>query len=223
MLPLAPQRHFWCCHRQTRLCPQPVVDCCLLSAVVCIRRCNCRCQRDIRRHFRHQCSLLCQYCLCLFGSPHLQARRRQQRTGAAVTMVKSCSGERLKRFILVHTLLNKEPSLVAGLSQQLLVGTGILLNHPESGGFRGKYRNFCPTGIPAKTSCDSKKNRNLRPLQNHVSVKKSSRKHRKKGILRNPGRNLKTGITNLAAPPIHSSSHHRVCRHLLFLHSPPTL
>jgi hypothetical protein len=72
-------------------------------------------------------------------------------------MVKSCSppGERLKRSILVHILLNKEPSLVAGQSQQLLVGTGIL-----PGGFRGKNRNSCPTGIPAKNSCKNGKNRN---------------------------------------------------------------
>jgi hypothetical protein len=72
-------------------------------------------------------------------------------------MVKSCSGERLKRSILVHILLNKEPSLVAGQSQQLLAGTGILRNPEESRGFRGKERNFCPTRIPAKNSCDSRK------------------------------------------------------------------
>jgi hypothetical protein len=87
-------------------------------------------------------------------------------------MVKSCSGERLKRSILVHILLNKEPSLVAGQSQQHLVGTGILRKPPESGGFWGKYRNSCPTGIPAKKSCDSKKKQEfLRPLQNHVPLK----------------------------------------------------
>jgi hypothetical protein len=38
-----------------------------------------------------------------------------------------------------------------------LAGTGILRNPLESGGFRGKYRNSCPTGIPAKNYCDSKK------------------------------------------------------------------
>jgi len=54
-------------------------------------------------------------------------------TGAADTMVKSCLGERLKKSILVHILLSKEPSLVAGQSQQLLVRTGILWNPPESG------------------------------------------------------------------------------------------
>jgi hypothetical protein len=64
------------------------------------------------------------------------AAKRQQRTGAADTMVKSCLGERLKRSILVNILLNKEPSLVAGLSQQFFVETGIM-NPPESRGFRG--------------------------------------------------------------------------------------
>ncbi len=32
------------------------------------------------------------------GSHHLQTRRRQQRMGAADAMVKSCSGERLKKI-----------------------------------------------------------------------------------------------------------------------------
>jgi len=61
-----------------------------------------------------------------------------------------------------------------------LAGTGILRNPEESGGFRGKYRNSSPTGIPAKNSCDSEKKQEfLRPLQNHVPVKNSSGKHRK--------------------------------------------
>jgi hypothetical protein len=60
--------------------------------------------------------------------------------------------ERLKRSILVHILLNKEPSFVAGQSQQLLAGTGILRNLQESSGIRSKYRNSCPPGIPAKNS-----------------------------------------------------------------------
>jgi ABC-type sulfate transport system substrate-binding protein len=75
-----------------------------------------------------------------------------------------------------------------------LAGTGILRNPPESsrilrnppasGGFRGKYRNSWLTGIPANKSCDSKKKQEfLRPLQNHISVKNSSRKNREK---RNP-------------------------------------
>jgi hypothetical protein len=89
-----------------------------------------------------------------------------------------------------------------------LAGTGIHRNPEESGGIWGKYRNSCPTGIPAKKSCDSGKNRNsCDHLQNHLPVKNSSGKHRKK-ILRNPGRNrffgpknkfLKTGICNLGA------------------------
>jgi len=59
-----------------------------------------------------------------------------------------------------------------------------------------------------KNSCKiGKKPEFLPPLQNHVPMKKSSRKCRKKKILRNPVRNifldpknkfLKTGIGNLA-------------------------
>jgi len=72
-------------------------------------------------------------------------------------MVKYCSGERFKRSILVHILLNKEHSLVAGQSQQLLAGTGILRN-PEDFGVN--------TGIPVpqeflrKIPVKKKKNRN---------------------------------------------------------------
>jgi hypothetical protein len=62
-----------------------------------------------------------------------------------------------------------------------LAGTGIRRNPEESGGIRTKYRNSCPTGIPAKNSCKiGKKPEFLRPLQNHVPVKNSSGKHRKK-------------------------------------------
>jgi hypothetical protein len=72
-----------------------------------------------------------------------------------------------------------------------LAGTGILQesggirrNPEESGGIRTKYRNSCPAGIPAKNSCDGvQKPEFLGPLQNHVPVKNSSGKHRKK---RNP-------------------------------------
>jgi hypothetical protein len=83
------------------------------------------------------------------------------------------------------------PSSVAGQSQQLLAGTGILRNPPESGEFRGKYRNSCPTGIPPKNSCKNGKNRNsCDPLQTHVTVKKFLWKtQEKKEILRNPVRN----------------------------------
>jgi hypothetical protein len=96
-------------------------------------------------------------------------------------MVKSCLGERLKMSILVHILLNKEPSFVAGQSQQLLAGTGILRNPQEFSGIRSKYRNSCPTGIPAKISCKiGKKQEFLQPLQNHIPLKISSGKHRKK-------------------------------------------
>jgi hypothetical protein len=114
-------------------------------------------------------------------------------------MAKSCLGGRVKRSILFHILLNKEPSLVAGLSQTALGGN----RNPEESGEESGVN----TGIPAKNSCGcEKKQKFLRPLQNHVPVKNSSGKHRKI-ILRNPGRNiffiqkmnsLKTGITNLA-------------------------
>jgi hypothetical protein len=71
-----------------------------------------------------------------------------------------------------------------------------------------KYRDFCPTGIPAKKSCDSgKKQEFLRPPPKPRSCEKFLRKTQgKKEILRNPGRNgffgpknkfLKTGIFNL--------------------------
>jgi hypothetical protein len=43
-------------------------------------------------------------------------------------MVKSCSGERSQMSIFVHILLNKEPSLVAGLS---LTAFGGNRNPPE--------------------------------------------------------------------------------------------
>jgi hypothetical protein len=72
-------------------------------------------------------------------------------------MVKSCSGEGLKRSILVHILLNKEPSLVAGLARQQLARTGIL---PDSGGIMIKYRNSFPQEFLPKIPVKSKKNRN---------------------------------------------------------------
>jgi len=74
-------------------------------------------------------------------------------------MVKSCSppGERLKRSILVHILLNKEPSLVAGQSQQLLAGTGIFWNPKDSKVNTGflSHKNSCE-----KFQKKRKKNRN---------------------------------------------------------------
>jgi hypothetical protein len=89
-----------------------------------------------------------------------------------------------------------------------LAGTGIRQILEESGGIRGKYRNSCPTGIPAKNSCDSgKKQEFLQPPPKPRSCKKILWKTQKKIILRNPGRNgffgpknkfLKTGIGNLA-------------------------
>ena len=72
----------------------PIAYCWLLFIVWCCLHlpCNCRCQCDIHQHFHHQrsCSLLFHYCLRHCGSPHLQAGRCQQRTGAVDAMVKSC-------------------------------------------------------------------------------------------------------------------------------------
>jgi hypothetical protein len=76
-------------------------------------------------------------------------------------MVKSCSGERLKKVYFSPYFLNKEPSLVAGLARQQLAGTGIWRNPPDFRGIRSKYRNSCPVGIPEKKSVKAKeKNRN---------------------------------------------------------------
>jgi len=63
-------------------------------------------------------------------------------------MVKSCSGERLKRSILVQILLNKEPSLVAGISQTTFGGNR---NPEESGGIRrnpNPKKSYANIGIP---------------------------------------------------------------------------
>jgi hypothetical protein len=70
-------------------------------------------------------------------------------------MVKSCLGERLKMSILVRILLNKEPSLVAGLSQTAFGGNR---NTQESGGVLSKYRNFCPMEFLQKITVKSKQN-----------------------------------------------------------------
>jgi hypothetical protein len=89
-----------------------------------------------------------------------------------------------------------------------LAGTGIRWNPAESGGIQGKFRNSCPTGIPAKKSCDRGKNQKfLRPPPKPCSCEKIPPENTgKKEILRNPGRNvffcpknkfLKTGICNL--------------------------
>ncbi len=163
----------------------------MLTAVVCIRCCNCCCQHDIRQRFCHQRSLLSQYRLCLFGSPHLQARRRQQRTGAADTMIKSCSGRRLKRSILVHIVLNKKAFFCRWPKPDSF------WREQESGRFqRNLEESGVNTGIPVpqeflqKIPVKTGKNRNSRdPLQNHVPVKNSSGKCREKDILGNPGRN----------------------------------
>jgi hypothetical protein len=94
-------------------------------------------------------------------------------------------GERSKRSILVHILLNKEPTLVAGQSKTAFGGNR---NPEESRGIWSKYRNSCPTGIPAKNSCDrGKKQEFLRPPPKPRSCEKFLRKtQEKKEILRNP-------------------------------------
>jgi hypothetical protein len=73
-------------------------------------------------------------------------------------MVKSCLGERLKRSTLVQILLNKDPPLVAGLSQTAFGGNR---NPEESGGILCKYRNSGPTGIPVKNLVRAAENRNF--------------------------------------------------------------
>jgi hypothetical protein len=57
----------------------------------------------------------------------------QQRMGVADAIVKSCSGERLKKSILVQILLSKEPPLAAGISQTAFDGNR---NPEESGGIQ---------------------------------------------------------------------------------------
>jgi hypothetical protein len=65
-----------------------------------------------------------------------------------------------------------------------LAGTGIQRNPEESGGIRCKCRNFCPTGNPAKKSCESgEKQEFLRPPPKPLSCEKILRKTQKK---RNP-------------------------------------
>jgi hypothetical protein len=66
-------------------------------------------------------------------------------------------GERLNMSILVHILLNKVPSLVAGLSQTAFGGNR---NPPESSGILSKYRNSCPQEFLRKIPVKSEKNRN---------------------------------------------------------------
>jgi hypothetical protein len=62
-----------------------------------------------------------------------------------------------------------------------LAGTGIWRNPEESGEIRSKYRNSCPTGIPAKNSCDSgKKQEFLRPPPKPRSCEKFLRKTQEK-------------------------------------------
>jgi hypothetical protein len=72
------------------------------------------------------------------------------------------------------------------------------MNPEDSGGTRTKYRNSCPTGIPAKNSCDiGKKQEFLRPPPKGGSCETFlQNKKKSSGILRNPGRNGFLGPRN---------------------------
>jgi hypothetical protein len=160
-----------------------IVDCCLLSAVVCICRCNCRRQHDIRQRFRHQRSLLCHASTVSTSSAALTFRpggtsrgRGQGHHGQVLF-----GRERLKRSILVHILLNKEPSFAFGGNRNPQESSGILRNPEESG---------VNTGIPVpqeflrkipvkseknRNSCDLSKTTFLRKIpQENTGKKKSS-------------------------------------------------
>jgi hypothetical protein len=82
-----------------------------------------------------------------------------------------------------------------GLSQTAFGGNknpeesgGIRRNPEGSRGILCKHRNSCPTGIPAKKSCEiGEKQQFLRPPQKPRSCEKFLRKtQEKKEILRNP-------------------------------------
>ena len=107
-------------------------------------------------------------------------------------------------------------NLSPGLATQLLMGTGIQRNPPDSGGILQILEEsgvntgiFVPQKFLQKNTVKATENRNsYNPLQNHVPVKNSSRNHKKKEILRNLVRNgflgpknkfLKTGTVYLGA------------------------
>jgi hypothetical protein len=125
-------------------------------------------------------ALPCQYRLYLFSSPHLQARRHQQRTGAGTPWQVLFGRETLKRSILVHILLNKETSFVAGSFWREQESSRILRNPEESG---------VNTGIPVpqeflrkihlksgknRNSCDPSKNTFLRKIPQENTEKKKN-------------------------------------------------
>jgi hypothetical protein len=69
-----------------------------------------------------------------------------------------------------------------------LAGTGIQRNLEESRGIRGKYRNSCPAGIPAKKSCDSSKKQEFlqpppKPRSCEKFLRKTQEKNKSSGIL----------------------------------------
>jgi hypothetical protein len=69
-----------------------------------------------------------------------------------------------------------------------LAGTGIRRNPEESRGIRSKYRNSCPTGIPAKKICDSSKKQEFlqpppKPRSREKFLRKTQGKKKSSGIL----------------------------------------
>jgi hypothetical protein len=89
--------------------------------------------------------------------------------------------------ILVYILLNKEPSLVAGLSQTAFGGNR---NPPESSGILSKYRNSCPQVFLQKNPVKTEKTGiPVTPPKTHSCEKFLRKTQEKKEILRNPVRN----------------------------------
>jgi hypothetical protein len=100
--------------------------------------------------------------------------------------------------ILVHILLNKEPSLAAGLSQTAFGGNR---NPPDSGGILSKYRNSCPQEFLRKIPVKSKKNgipaTSPKPRSCEKFLWKTQEKKKSSGFLDTKNKFLKTGIGNL--------------------------
>ncbi len=101
------------------------------------------------------------------------------RTGAVDAIVQPWwGGEAKLKFYFSRYLYNRKSTLVADQSQTAFGGNK---NPAESGGIRGKYRNSCPAGIPAKNSCNSgKKQEFLRPPPKPHSCEKILRKTQEK-------------------------------------------
>jgi hypothetical protein len=77
--------------------------------------------------------------------------------------------------------LSRKPTLVAGQSKTAFGGNRNPEESGASGGIRCKCRNSCPTGIPAKKSCESgEKQEFLRPPPKPRSCEKFLRKTQEK-------------------------------------------